>query len=171
MARFTTTKRIEAPQAAVFQLFTDMDRAADHLSGVVRLERLTEGPVGKGTRFRETRRIFKKEATEELEITDFDPPRSYTVGCESCGCSYTTTMHFVPNGNVTDVEVEMETRPITFMAKLMSPFTKLMMSKFMQKCFDKDLEDLKQAAESTDPAMPAHDNTCGAVAAGSLEPL
>ncbi|MHC4429783.1 MAG: SRPBCC family protein, partial [Planctomycetota bacterium] len=148
MARFTTTKRIEAPQAAVFQLFADMNRAADHLSGVVRLEKLTDGPVGKGTRFRETRVIFKKEATEELEITDFDPPRSYTVGCESCGCTYSTTMHFVPNGNVTDVEVEMESRPVTFMAKIMSPFTNLMMSKLMQKCFDKDLEDLKKVAES-----------------------
>ena len=44
MARFTTTKRIEAPQAAVFRLFADMDHAADHLSGVVRIEKLTEGP-------------------------------------------------------------------------------------------------------------------------------
>ena len=93
MARFTTAKRIGAPQAAVFHLFADVKRAAEHLSGVVRVEKLTDGPVGKGTRFRETRVFFKKEATEELEITGFDPPRSYTLGCESCGCTYSTTMH------------------------------------------------------------------------------
>ena len=165
MARFTTTKRIEAPQAAVFGVFSDLDRAEDRLSGVVRLERLTDGPVGKGTRFRETRVMFKKEATEVLEITDFEPPQRYTVGCESCGCLYTTTFHFVPNGNVTDVEVEMEARPVSFMAKLTAPLMGLMFSKAMQKCFDKDLEELKQAAEAAGPSAPEVP-PAGAVTAG-----
>lgn len=157
MARYTTTVRVSAPQAAVFNVFSDLDRAADRVTGIVRVEKLTDGATGKGTRFRETRVVFKKEATEEFEITDFEPPRRYVVGAESCGCAYKTTFHFVPNGNVTDVDVEVIAEPVTFMAKLVSPLTNLLFSRMMAKCMAKDLDELKQVAErgAADPAPDA----------------
>lgn len=163
MARFITTRRIDAPQAAVFEVFSDLDQAAERLSGVVRLERLTDGPVGEGTRFRETRMMFKREATEEMEITAFDPPRRYTVGCTSCGCVYSTTFRFVPDGNGTNVEVEMETRPVKLMAKLTAPLMGRFLAKTVQKCFDQDLEELKRVVEGRS-AIPQADQA-GAVAA------
>lgn len=165
MARFSTTVRVSAPQAAVFEVFSDLDRAAERISGIVHLEKLTDGPMAKGTRFRETRVVFKRQVTEEMEVTDFEAPRRYVVGAEMCGCTYSTTFHFVPNGTVTDVEVEVVARPVSFMAKLTAPIASMMFPKMMAKCFAKDLGDLKKAVEGERRATQA-DPTRAAAAGG-----
>ena len=154
MPGFTMTKRVTAAPEAVFEVSTDLDHWSDRISGIQRIQKLTDGPVGVGTRFRETRIFFKREATEEMEFTAFDPGRSYSLGCESCGCQYAYTFRFVPDGEGTLIELEMSYRPITFFARLMSPLGKLM-SGPMKKCIDKDLEDIKAAVEGTSSAEPA----------------
>ena len=153
MGNLTMTKQIEAAPEAVFEVFADLDKFADRVSGIVRIERLTDGAVGVGTRFRETRMMFKREATEEMEFTAFEAGRSYTLGCESCGCDYATTFTFRPEGNGTLVEVDMQFRPITFFAKLMMPLGKLM-SGPLKKCIDRDVEDLKAVVESAPELTP-----------------
>lgn len=144
--KLTITKRIERPVAAVFGVFTDLANAPKRIHGIKKLEVLTPGPVGVGTRFRETRIMFKREATEEMWITAFEPNRSYSVGGESCGCKFLTEFRFTPEGGGTRVDVEMRTLATTFFAKLMAPLGALM-SGPMKKCFDQDLEDLKGALE------------------------
>lgn len=147
MSGFTLTKKINASVDAVFDVFTDFEKARERVSGITKMEMLTEPPVGAGTRFRETRIMFKKEHAEEMEITSFDPGKHYTVRCESCGCVYESEFKFRPDGSSTEVEVEMRTRAVSFFAKLMSPLGKLMMGP-MKKCIDKDMEELKSAAEN-----------------------
>jgi len=122
------------------------ERWAGTLSGIERIEVLTDGPVGVGTRFRETRILFKREATEEMEFTAFEPGVSYSVGCESCGCRYDTRFDFVPEGGGTRVEMRMETKALTFGAKLMSPLAKLMAGA-MRKMLENDLSEVKATAE------------------------
>jgi hypothetical protein len=45
------------------------------MPSLVRIEPLTEGPMRPGSEWRETRRIFKREATEQFEVTTMEPPR------------------------------------------------------------------------------------------------
>ena len=151
MPAFTLTKRIHASPEVVWDVFTDFDKVADRISAIVKLELLTDGPVGLGTRFRETRIMFKREATEEMEFTDFDPPRSYTIGSESCGCEYSCKHRFVPDGNDTVLEFEMSYRPVSIFAKLMTPLGKLMQGP-MIKCLEKDFDELKAVAEGDAPS-------------------
>lgn len=148
------TGRIAAPVDRVFAVFTDLRNAAGRIRGITRLEVLTDGPIGRGTRFRETRIMFKKEATETMEIVDFQPNRSYTVACTSCGAEMRSNFRFTPVGNQTDVTMEMDARPISFMAKLLSPVMKLMMGPMMRKCIQGDFDDLKRYIEGA-PAAPA----------------
>lgn len=54
----------------------------------MKIELLTDLPVGEGTRFKETRIMFKREATEEMEFVEFDAPNVYTLGSYSCGCEF-----------------------------------------------------------------------------------
>lgn len=82
------TTTIAAPLARVFALFTDLEHAAQNIAAIQSLELLTPGPMRKGTRFRETRVMFGKQATEEMEVVDFVPGRSYSVAAESCGARY-----------------------------------------------------------------------------------
>ena len=149
MGTITVRKEVHAPVDRVFDVFSDLDRAEERITGTVKLEKLTGGPVGVGTRFRETRVMFKREATEEMEFVGFEPGQSYTVACDSCGCHYETTYSFNADGNGnTQVECAFGNTPVTFMARLMSPLGK-MMSGSLKKCLEKDMDELKAVAEAT----------------------
>lgn len=147
MALMEITKRIEAPVEDVFEAFTDFAGAAEHVQGIKRVEMLTDGPPRVGTRWRETRIMYGREATETLEITAFEPNRRYTAGCNACGCRLESTFLFQPEGDATRVRVTMDGQPLTTFAKLMAPLTRWMMGPSMKKCMDKDIEDLKKVVE------------------------
>ncbi|HEX2473234.1 MAG TPA: SRPBCC family protein [Lacipirellulaceae bacterium] len=161
MARFTMAKRVAAPIDTVFDAASDIEHAAEHIRGIEKIELLTPGPIGLGTRWRETRKMMGHEATETLEFTAFDRPRSYTIGCLSCGSYFETTFRFAPAAsNATNVSVEVNCEPRSFMARLMAPLGKLMFAKMMRKCMDDDLEDIKRAVEpramQTGSSVAAH---------------
>ncbi len=148
MAKFTMSEHITAPPEVVFEVASDFHHAAENIQGIDRLDVLTDGPVGVGTRFRETRTMFGKEATEEMEITAFDAPHSYVVEGESCGGHYRFEYRFVGDISGTNVRLNVETRAISFFAKLMTPVASLLMVGPMKKCIAADMEDVKKVAES-----------------------
>lgn len=148
MAGFRISRTINAPPARVFEAFTDFAHAAERIPAITKLELLTDGPVRKGTRFRETRVVFKQQATEELEVTAFDPPRAYGVGCTSCGVRYATTFTFAPVDGGTEVIVELQTEALTTMAKLLSPVTSVMLGGMVGKCLTDDVEAIKTFIET-----------------------
>lgn len=150
MAQFSMTRRVAAPVERVFDVATDLARAAERIRGIERIELLTEGPMRVGTRWRETRKMMGQSSTETLEVFALDRPRSYTVGCESCGTYFETTFRFAPDGDGTLVTLDARTESRSLMAKLMSPIGNLMFGKVMRKCMTEDLEDLARAAEGHD---------------------
>ena len=52
MTQMRVQRRIEADVDRVFELFADFEHAADNVSGIVRMEMLTDGPVGVGAGLR-----------------------------------------------------------------------------------------------------------------------
>ena len=89
MVRCTVERRIAAPALQVFDLFADFRHVPGRIKAIKRMEVLTDGPIGVGTRLRETREMFGREVAETLEITAFERPHGYTLCCESCGSRYT----------------------------------------------------------------------------------
>ncbi len=81
-------RRVAASQGRVWEALTDLGRMDRMLSGVTRVEVLTDGGFGVGTRWRETRRMFGKDATEEMWVTVSEPPERYVVEAESHGSRY-----------------------------------------------------------------------------------
>ena len=146
MAKLSMREHIEAPPEVVFEIASDFYHAAENIQGIESLEVLDGGPIGVGTRFRETRVMFGKASTEEMEITGFDPPHSYTVEGESCGAHFLFEYRFEGDIAGTNVRLEVETRPLSLFAKLMSPLSGLMIGA-MRKCISADLEDVKRVAE------------------------
>lgn len=139
--------QIQRPKSEVFEAFTDVDRWAERVDGIVRVERLSEGPVANGTRFKETRVMFKKEHSEEMWFDDMAPPDSYTIRGESCGSKYTTTFRLRERDGGTQVDMCMDCEAVSFMAKIMKPIGFLMMGP-MKKIMTKDLEDFKVSLEA-----------------------
>ena len=118
---------IAAPPERVFEAATDLASLPETMSGIDSVEALSDGPFGAGTRWRETRTLYGRQATEEMWVTGFDPPRSYVVEAESHGARYRTEITFVPEGDGTRVTFVFGARPVSFVARLFSVFSGLMM--------------------------------------------
>lgn len=85
---------IRASPERVWEALTDLQGTERVLSGVERIEVLTEGGFAVGTRWRETRRMLGREATEEMYVTASEPlsvlwwrptPKAPTI-CRSSRC-------------------------------------------------------------------------------------
>jgi hypothetical protein len=148
MAQFSMTQRIAAPVETVFTVATDLTQAAENIRGIEKIELLTGGPFGVGTRWRETRKMMGSESTETLEVVGFERWKSYTVGCESCGAYFETMFRFDRDGDGTLVTLNARTEARSFFAKIMSPLGNLMFGKMMRKCMGDDLGDIARVAES-----------------------
>jgi hypothetical protein len=143
--------RFAAPKDRVFDVFSDLRNAADRIEAITQLEVLTDGPVGVGTVFRETRKMMGKEATEEMTITEFVPGASYTTTATSCGCLYTSTFTFDEDGDGTRVTMTFHSEPQSLGAKVMSCLF-FFMRGFLRKCLEADFADLRKHLEGPAPA-------------------
>lgn len=148
MATMTFSRRIEAPRAAVFAACSDFPHAPERVTAITKVRMLTDGVVGKGTRFEETRTMFGKEATETMEVSSYEPDRSYTLSCFSCGVEYDSRFDFVEDGSGTRVDLTISTTPKTVVAKVLSPIMGAMMGKMMRKCIEQDLDDIQKHCEA-----------------------
>lgn len=153
------SERVAAPADVVFALACDFANAPQRISGIKKMEVLTQGPVGVGTRFRETRVMFGKEATETMEIVDFQPGRSYTLRAQNCGCEYRTTVSVRPGVGAagggsggSEITFDFAGTPLTFAARVMGTLMGWMMRGACEKAIRQDLLDLKKAAERGDSA-------------------
>jgi carbon monoxide dehydrogenase subunit G len=147
MATLTVSTTVSAPIEQVFAVYTDLEKAVERIPDITALEILSEGPFGEGTRWRETRLMFKKEATEEMQVTGFDPPKSYTVEAESHGMRYSTIFLFAPEGDGTKVSWTFTGTALSLGAKVMAPIFNVLMKGTMTKCMRRDLEALRDVCE------------------------
>ena len=143
---FSTSKHIKASPEEVFALATDFGRAAEVIRAIEKVEMLTGGPVGVGTRFLETRTVLGHATTQEMEVTAFEPSHLYALGCESHGAHYLTEVRLAPNPTGTDVELRFEAQPLTFMAKAMAETLRPILDS-VAGVLENDLDDLRAALE------------------------
>jgi hypothetical protein len=147
MSQLQTSILIAAGKEEVFAVFADLESAQERIEDIIQIEMLTEGPMALGTRWRETRKVFGKEATEEMEITVFDVPNKYAAEAESHGSQYFSEYVFEQEGEETRVTMTFRAKPLTFFAKIMAFITGPMIKKTLLKCIAKDLNELKQHIE------------------------
>ncbi|MEM8988407.1 MAG: SRPBCC family protein [Pseudomonadota bacterium] len=147
MAECKIQTRVNASQERVFDVFADLANSATRLSGLSCVDILTQGPVGVGTRWRETRVLFGKAATEEMEITAFDRPNGYSVKAESHGALYTSHFHFAEETGGVRVTTVFKAEPQTFTAKVLTMLMSSMMMSSVRKALEQDMADLKAFIE------------------------
>lgn len=94
MPTITATRTIEAPISRVWSVFTDLESSPEHLSAVEDVVVLTDGPFAVGTTWRETRKMFGRTATEEMQVTALEQHVSYDVGAVSQGTTYVSRFDF-----------------------------------------------------------------------------
>ncbi|MDG1837184.1 MAG: SRPBCC family protein [Phycisphaerales bacterium] len=158
----TIERRIAAPQQAVWDIITDIPGSIDRIDAIVKIEMLTDQGMGMGTRWKETRLVFKRESTEEMQVIEFEPPLRYVVEAHSCGAHFVSELRCEPDGeDGSRLVMTMETTPVTFFAKLMKPLAKLAMGT-TRKILVKDLDDIAKACtiDESDPPSEETGKSC-----------
>lgn len=140
----TVSLNIEAPREKVFEMATDIENFDRNIKGIKKVEELTEGPAALGKKWRETRVMFGKEASEVMWFSKFEAPASFEVKADSNGTRYLSTFAFEEiSHKETKVTVSFGGEPVTFFAKVMGfvlgPFMRGMVTKHLLD----DLKDLK----------------------------
>lgn len=152
--RVSVERRVAAPPERVWSVLTDIEHGADVISGIERIEMLSEGPFGVGTRWRETRRMLGREATEEMWVTASETPTRYVVEAESNGTHYTSEFTLTPRGTgATSVRLTFGAEAAAgggIKATLMKAFVALG-SRAAAKALAKDLADIATSVESREP--------------------
>lgn len=141
---------IAAAPDAVWQVITDIENAAQTIRGIDHVEVLTPaaGPSIVGLKWRETRTMFGKEATEVMWITAAEDARFYETRAESHGAIYVSRLSIEPTDDGCTLTMSFDGQAVTFGAKVMWALTGWMAKGAMRKALSADLEDIKAAVEA-----------------------
>lgn len=126
----------------MWKLASDFANAPDRVRVITKVEMLTEGPTGVGTRFRE----WRGRQSVELEVVAWSPPNSYTLRGLVPGIEVTSTVRCIPDAGGTRLEMESQVRPRSLPARLLTPLI-FLLSKLMVRSCAKDLRDIAATAE------------------------
>src|SRR5688572_20284670 len=88
---------IQAPREVVWNRITDIEHAAQTVRAIEKVEILEKPPSGLvGLKWKETRTMFGKTATETMWITDAVAPEYYKTRAESHGAIYLAAFELAP---------------------------------------------------------------------------
>ena len=138
---------INASRTAVWNAITNIEKAAEFISGIEKIE-VVEKPITGlvGLKWRETRMYFGKPATVEILITDAVENEYYKTRAESDGYLFLSTMSVSESRNGITLTSTHDYKPQSTAAKLKS----IMMFLFkgmIKKTLLQDLNDIKSAVE------------------------
>lgn len=147
--RLEVTRHIDADPGAVWRVITALDSAPSTLRGVTAVERLDGTGYEVGTRWRETRVMFGKSATEEMQVAEVVPERRTVVTAESGGTHYRTVFDLAPTEDGTELTVAFsgESGPMGAVATVAMTLFAPLAKRATRKALQQDLEDIAAAAE------------------------
>ena len=134
----------------MWQIATDIEHAENVLGAVQRIERLDSGSAfGVGTRWRETRKMFGREATEEMTVIAVDEGRSYTTGAHSRGSRYSSVVSVEPVGDQRSrISMVFGAEPQGWAARMSAMTLGRLFAGYIRRALRADLDDIARAAES-----------------------
>lgn len=75
MIQHEVTIHLDQPVEQVFAFLVDTGKLSTWQSNLIKLEQITEGPLRTGSRFREVRRLGRRDSEIQGEITALEPNR------------------------------------------------------------------------------------------------
>jgi carbon monoxide dehydrogenase subunit G len=115
------------------------------MQGFVGIQRLDDGPLKMGSQWKETRKMFGKEASEHFEVVELNEPNKIvllvdgTKGTTGKG-EFVYTYTLTSSDDTTQITLDGEINGLTGLTKL---FGKMMSGTFKKACA-KDLDGLIQ---------------------------
>jgi uncharacterized protein YndB with AHSA1/START domain len=110
MARTERATDIAKPPDEVFPYLFEEDKVPRWTTGLDGYERLDDGPLGKGARFRQRLEVSGQRIDAELEVTAYDPPRRAETRTEIRGIDVISTYELEPAGGGTRLTQSVEAK-------------------------------------------------------------
>lgn len=120
MARYRTTIDSVLPPTRAFDYLADFSSSEEWDPGVVEAQRLDEGAVGVGSKFRVVSRFAGRDVPLQYEIVELDPGRKVVLRAESKTVVSLDTISFAPREGGSSVTYDADLR-LKGVAKLLDP--------------------------------------------------
>jgi uncharacterized protein YndB with AHSA1/START domain len=130
---------IRAPAEKVFDYLADARNEPEWLPGAERVEKVTDGDVGLGTRFKG---LYVRAGTVDLELVEFERPRRLTFRAGSRVVAFDDAVTLEERDGETLLRARMEAQPRGPM-RVVAP----MMARTMRRQFEENWKHLKAALE------------------------
>jgi len=133
----------------VWKVITDFKNSPNYIKSIVNVE-IIEQPKDTlvGFKWKETRVMFGKEATEIMWITDSVENEYYQTRAESHGSIYISKLSIEHIEQITKLTMSFSSEATTFIVKLISLLMGFVIKGSMKKAINKDLTDIKTYLES-----------------------
>ncbi len=140
---------VAAPADVVWKPITDIEHCPQFISGIESVQVLTaDQEFGVGTRWRETRVMFGKSATEEMTVTAVEPGRSYDTEAHHGKVVYTSRMSVELNGEDACVlSMHFDAEASGMLNKTLGVVVGKIMEGSTRKLMQQDLVDIAEAAQ------------------------
>lgn len=139
MNRITSIRTINAPVDVVFKTVADISNFSKAIPHIVKVEMLSDVASGVGTRFRETRNMNGREASTELEVTEYEENDRVRLVCDTHGTVWDSVFTVKEMNGQTELKLVMDAKAYKMMSKFMNP----LMKRMIQKALEKDMDAVK----------------------------
>ena len=148
--KVSTSIEISKPRENVWKAITDIENSPGRISSIIAIEVLEKPEAGfVGYKWKETRKIFGKEATEIMWVTDSVENEYYSTRAESHGSVYVSRLSLTESAEITTLTMSFSGEAETLVAKILSALMGAFINSSMKKELQKDLLDIKNYVEQS----------------------
>ncbi len=143
MKTYTSSRKISAPVNLVFDTVSQITNFSKAIPQIVNVEILSDQKSGVGTRFKETRLMNGREATTELEVTEFVANERIRLVSDAGSTIWDTVFTVQPDGDQVELAMVMNASAYKLRSRIMNVFIK----GFVQRALEDDMDAVKQYCE------------------------
>jgi hypothetical protein len=144
--KISVEAKTRAPVITAFDVCTDIRAWPQFMSKIMQVEFVAGNSFTAGARFRETRHMHGRKATEEMTIASVTPPTQFVLTAAGHGARYRATTDIEDIHEGTLIRLTFEGTPTTLLAKLLTPMM-LMFRGALRRQLQADLADLVKEAD------------------------
>jgi carbon monoxide dehydrogenase subunit G len=108
MKGYTMERTIPAPPQAVFAVLADLEQGPEWMPAVRSVQKVTDGPLAKGSKWIETRDTPKGPAVATVEVTEFEPEKVLAIRAETSASRLSMRFDLAADGRATKVNASAE---------------------------------------------------------------
>ncbi len=141
--RVVETVRIDRPAEEVWSVIADLDTHTKWRPSVREFRKVSDGPLGVGSRIREVLDWRGREIVIDDVVTAFEPPQRLGIRGGWKAADFEVDFRLEPDGDGTNATMDWPLYPKSFLLKIAAPF----MGGAMRRATKEELELLKAYVE------------------------